>query len=773
MRQKKKRFAFAGICAVLLLCICGLVACADNGSEHTLVRHAYVAPTCTADGNIEYWECTDCSKLFADKKGKQEITQTVLPARHSYAADWSRDVRYHWHVPVCACENVPVEKLPHTFVNGVCTDCGYTFTYTEGLAFSRVNDEPYYMVSGIGTVSDTDINVPPQYCGLPVTGIANGAFRDCRNITSVVIPDSITSIGNSAFWHCSSLTSVKLPNRLSSIGYNTFYDCDSLTLEIPSSVTDIFHSSVSPFYGVPHIILQEGTESIFPNMFNGCSTLQSIVVPSSVTNIGDYAFEYCSSLTSITIPSSVTNIGYRAFFGCDNLIRMIDGVAYVNHWVVGCDSSATEVFIPSDACIANNAFTEYHRKLTSITVDANHAQCSSIDGVLYNKTQTEIIYVPKAKSSTMSIPSSVTSIGAGKFSGCHSLTSIEIPSGVTNIEYGAFAECYCATVYCEVASKPNGWADGWHSSDCPVVWNYKNNDADEDGKVYTVVNGMRFSIQDGVATVARQPLHIGENISIPASIVYKSVRYSVTSIEKQAFYNRSIPHHLTSIEIPSSVTSIGYDAFRDCPIEKATIPTIAIESIKNSMLKKVSIISGTSIGEDAFEGCDSLTSVNVPSSVTSIDDWVFYNCRSLASITVDANNSHYSSQDGILYNKAKTDIVWVPKAISGSVTIPSSVTRIGNGAFNDCRNLTSVEIQQGVTSIGGRAFGYCSSLTSIVIPDSVTNIEDSAFYGCRGLDIYCKTESKPSGWSGGWLYNCSVTVHWGDTLEYINNIIKS
>ena len=162
----------------------------------------------------------------------------------------------------------------------------------------------------------------------------------------------------------------------------------------------------------------------------------------------------------------------------------------------------------------------------------------------------------------------------------------------------------------------------------------------------------------------------------------------VTSIGSSVFEDCS---GLTSIPLPSSVTSIGSSAFRDCRgLTSVTLPS-----------------SVTSIGDDAFWGCSGLTSITLPSSVTSIGSYAFYNCSGLTSIP-----------------------------------LPSSVTSIGSYAFYNCSGLTSVTLPSSVTSIGDFAFYNCSGLTSVTIPSSVTSIGDDAFYGCSGLaSVYVSWES--------------------------------
>ena len=202
--------------------------------------------------------------------------------------------------------------------------------------------------------------------------------------------------------------------------------------------------------------------------------------------------------------------------------------------------------------------------------------------------------------------------------------------------------------------------------------------------------------------------------SIPASVTYNSVTYSVTSIGYAAFYNCSC---LTSVTIPNSVTSIGSDAFYGCSsLTSLTIPN-----------------SVTSIGDWAFFGCSSLGSVTIPNSVTSIGVEAFVICRSLTSIDVASNNTNYSSIGGVLFNKDQTSLIRYPGGKQGAYTIPNSVTSIGEAAFAFCTSLTSVTIPNSVTSIGTEAFRSCTSLTSVTIGNNVTSIGVWAFYGCTSL----------------------------------------
>ena len=162
---------------------------------------------------------------------------------------------------------------------------------------------------------------------------------------------------------------------------------------------------------------------------------------------------------------------------------------------------------------------------------------------------------------------------------------------------------------------------------------------------------------------------------------------------------------LTSLTLPSSVTSIGYYAFSGCSgLTSLTIPS-----------------SVTSIGDYAFRGCSGLTSLTIPSSVTRIGDSAFMNCSGLTSLTIPSSVTSIRSE------------VFFGCSGLTSLTIPSSVTSIGSDAFYGCSGLTSLTIPSSVTSIGDYAFRGCSGLTSLTIPSSVTSIGSDAFGNCSGL----------------------------------------
>ncbi len=291
-------------------------------------------------------------------------------------------------------------------------------------------------------------------------------------------------------------------------------------------------------------------------------------------------------------------------------------------------------------------------------------------------------------------------------------------------------------------------------------------DFEVDGICYKILSEEERTVEVTYSSWGNNRFYRGD-IELPKKVINRSKTYTLTSIGWGAFSDcrgltsLTIPNSvtsigdiaffhcsgLTSVTIPNSVTSIGDDAFRGCSgLTSVTIPN-SVTSIGDyafgdcSGLISVTIgNSVTSIGDYAFGDCSGLTSVTIPNSVTSIGHRAFDGCSGLENIYVDPENTNYSSIDGILYSKDATSIIKVP-ATKSNVTIPNSVTYIGNYAFERCSGLTSVTIPNSVTSIGDSAFSFCSGLTSMTIPNSVTSIGREAFDECDNLkSIYmqCK-----------------------------------
>ncbi len=262
-----------------------------------------------------------------------------------------------------------------------------------------------------------------------------------------------------------------------------------------------------------------------------------------------------------------------------------------------------------------------------------------------------------------------------------------------------------------------------------------------------------YTTQNGQITITGYT-GLGGAVTIPSTID----GLPVINIRDRAFEYCS---SLTNVTIGNSVTSIGVWAFGSCTSLTSVTIGNNVTSIGDyafagcTSLTSVTVGNGvTSIGQGAFADCNSLNGVTLPKSVTSIGNYAFADCTSLSTITVNASNSVYSSVGGVLFDKSQTTIIEYPGGKTGSYTIPTSVTSIGEVAFFECTNLTSVTIGNTVTSIWNGAFGYCSSMTGVTIPNSVTFIGDAAFEFCTGLTSVSIPASVTS-IEGGVFANCN------------------
>ena len=286
---------------------------------------------------------------------------------------------------------------------------------------------------------------------------------------------------------------------------------------------------------------------------------------------------------------------------------------------------------------------------TCVTSTADGYDTNKIDGVFeFCKSLTSV-----------TIPDSVTRIGASTFNGCFSLPSITIPDSVTSIGDGAFGSCYAlASITIPDSVTRIGDSTFWTCESLTSV-----------------------TIPDSVTSIGNRAF--AQCLSLPSI----TIPDSITSIDILAFWNC---YSLTSVIIPNSITSISIGLFDTCSgLTSVTIPD-----------------SVTSIGEEAFEECYSLASIKIPDSVTSIGAGAFVKCKSLTSVTI--GNSVTSIEGDDVYGGAFEECSGLT-----SIVIPDSVTSIGDRAFYKCKSLTSITIGNSVTSIGDLAIVYCYRLTTI------------------------------------------------------------
>jgi uncharacterized repeat protein (TIGR03803 family) len=633
-----------------------------------------------------------------------------------------------------------------------------------------------------GCSSLTSVTIPAS-----VTSIGDYAFARCFSLTSVTIPRSVTSIAQYAFWGCTSLISVTIPGSVTSIGDDAFASCYSLTSvyfqgNAPTSDWTVFYYSPttvyylpgtsgwsSPFGGVPAVML---------NPPNPAGSLQATITPAAAITAGaqwqvDGGIPQASGAIVVGLSVGSHTVSFTNISGWvtpsnqtvvvgDNstataIGTYVQGQYYSAPYAysINADNTVTitgytgpggAVAIPSEinnlsvTSIGTNAF-EGSTNLTSVIIpdgvtnigDSAFADCTNLTSVTIGNSVTNIgdyAFEYCSALTNVTINYGVTSIGEGAFLGCSGLTNLTIPGSVISIGTNAFSATGLTSV--TIPGSVTNIGEG-PFDDCTNLIAIA---VDATNLFYSSANGVLFD--KSKTTLVQYPGGVVGSYTIPSSVASigddafqycivtgVTIPGSVTSIGVRAFEFCGM---LTGVTIPASVTNIGRDAFYDCTnLTNVTIPgsvtdigyfTFACcESLTNA-----TIANGvTSIGEGAFYYCTNLTSITIPDSVTNIGAATFNTCTSLTNAAI--GNGVASIGEQAFYYCTKLT----------SVTIPGSVTSIGDGAFESCTGLTNAAIGNGVASIGEQAFYYCTKLTSVTIPGSVTSIGDYAFANCTNL----------------------------------------
>ncbi len=513
-----------------------------------------------------------------------------------------------------------------------------------------------------------------------------------------------------------------------SCGENVSYTFDketgTLTISGTGDIEDYSYSGDFPlnvdspfsnFEGIKTVIINPGVTSIGNATFSGCVSMENITIPDSVKIIGEAAFDGCTSLVNFNVDEN--NTAYCSPNGVllnkdktellqfpirsENTNYVIPDTVKIIHDEAFYDcSTVKELTIPSSVIsIGKDAF--FWCSLENINVDNENSVFSSQDGVLFNKDKTELIVYPKSKGITSyNIPDGVEIIDAKAFHYCLSIKSVTIPESVTEIGDAAFSTC-------------------WHLSEINVSNENASFCSDEDALFNKDKTELIQSIYDSGKT----------EYTVPDT---------VTKIRNYSFYSQ---RNLTSVTLPDSVVTVGDYAFNGC----TDLASIKLSDNLNT------------IGEYAFYSCISLTAVDLPESVKRIGTFAFgicphitdvqigenvdyigvaafAACKELQSINVNSNNKKYCSQDGVLYNKDKTELIECPVSCKlTELELPESVEKIADYGFFGCSGL-NILVSEGVKSIGLLAFLGCSALKGISIPEGTESICTAAFLGCLSME---------------------------------------
>ena len=406
-------------------------------------------------------------------------------------------------------------------------------------------DYEYYVldneavITSVSYYASGDITIPSTLGEYKVTSIDYEAFYNCRNIEHITIPDTITTIGERAFHSCTKLKSITVGKNIANIGKNAFYNTPyyNVTSNWENGVLYIgdylikSNTSIVGSYGI-----KTGTKVIADWAFEDCSNLEGVILPETVTNIGDNAFAYCDSLENVEIPKNVSKIGDRAFRSCYALQSVIvdadnknycsdqfgvlfnkskntlikypqarmeksysipSSVVDICDWAFADSWNLESIIIPeSVTSIGERAFTFTNLKSVLVSKNVTHIGelafygCSTLEsvvvdmdnqnfysdqqGVLYNKNATELILCP-SKSTNCDVPNTVINISSYAFDNCSILESVHIPSSIIYVGTGAFHNCgnLKYVFYSEDESKKTGIAiEYYNDSFKKAVWHY-------------------------------------------------------------------------------------------------------------------------------------------------------------------------------------------------------------------------------------------------------------------------------------------------------------
>ena len=563
-----------------------------------------------------------------------------------------------------------------------------------------------------------------------VTEIAAEAFSNCSNLKEIVLPSTLKTIGNSAFNECKQLISCVLPEGLETIGDSAFSNTALSSIEVPESVTSIGEYAFA--YSKIMIAVIKSNISVIENgTYSNCKNLQIVNYKENITSIGNYAFDSCSLLAKLKITEDLEGIGNSAFYGSG---------------IISMDLSNTKV------TVINNYTFDNCKRLKTVILNDN---TTSIGAGAFSDSAITAIDLSNT---------SIDTIAEYTFSGCSKLKDIKLPQVITNIGNSAFAGCesvesneYGNGVYVGDEQNPYKFLIKAKNDEITSFEMHKDCEAQGDFLFRLCKNLKTVIVPKEVANIGKllagttsveelELPYAGDNKTNP-NLAYifgytrsddlkkqtklKTVRITAaTNINGYAFDGCKA----TTIELPEELETIGYYAFRNCAFKEISIPS-TVTSIGNYAFQgcpletvDLSDLVNLELGTYVFNNCFALTgdSVKLPANMTQIPDGTFYGCTGI----IDFDFTGFT----------KIGVKAFFGTGLGSVTIPSTITSVGNNAFATCQSLVDATFEGTTTTIDYSAFYSCTNLTTVQLPSKINKISSSLFQGCTKLEtINCPT----------------------------------
>ena len=641
---------------------------------------------------------------------------------------------------------------------GYKSHLGYLFGFTSS---DSATDGYHY--------SDTlyyTYNIPSSLKTVNLTAgetVGSYVFGNCVNLNKITLPKSVKTINDYAFSGCTALQTVTFADKieLTSIPTHAFENCTGLTsITIPDNVTTIGEKAFFGLTSLKTVKIGNGITEIGASTFENCTALTTVTFGSKVATIGAKAFYNCPALKTVTIPNTVKNIEESAFENCTGLttVTIGTGITSIGVSVFKNCTSLTTVNIVNNITEIGASAFENCTHLTTVTIGTGLKTVGA--KAFYNcHALTSIVF-----------PNNVTSIAESAFENCIGLTSATIGTGVTEIGNKAFYNCQKLV---EVINKSTltvtkGVEDGHYLG----YYAFEIHNADKSKIVNK--NGFLFFTYGDINYLLGNS-GTGTSLNLPAD--YEGKDYV---IYKYAFYGKD---NLTSVVISSKVTSIGENAFSGCnALSSITVPYVGASKDATGHKAHLGYLFGYTSSANATDGYhyydnNLYYTYNIPSSLktvtvtgeTSIGDHAFSNCADITDITVESgitsiNINAFNGCVGLTSINVSSDNT-VYMSIDGNLYSKDGKKLIKYAIAKDASSFT---VPDGVEIIGNSAFEGCVNLTEIVIPESVNTIEANAFRACSGLKTIkyngtlaqWKAISKGDNWDYGTdKYTVSDIIH--------------